>query len=70
MSGISRKNHLSMVRGDSITFNQPGTWTSPHRTISVNLVGKGGTGEGGEPGTTGNPGSQRQSGLGKSRQVG
>ena len=41
-----------MTAGGSVTFNAPGTWTSPSRlrSLSVSVEGLGGAGQAGGPG--------------------
>ena len=43
-------------RAGSVTFNAPAIWTSPNRVVSVNVAGKGGTGNPGNNGIGGNAG--------------
>ena len=46
-----------MQAGGSITFNAPGTWTTPARLLRVNVEGRGGDGNPGNSGTGGNGGA-------------
>ena len=59
MTANARRLFSSQEIAGSVTFNSPGTWTSPNRLVQVTVQGQGGTGNSGNPGTagTGGPGN-------------
>ena len=52
----------NMQASDSVTFNAPGTWTTPARLLTVTVNGKGGAGNAGGTGT-GGPGAPGNAGM-------
>ena len=61
-TGARKLYRGNMQESGSITFNAPGTWTTPSRLLSVTVTGLGGPGGTGNPGIAGN-GNAGQPGI-------